>query len=82
MATPLSMEWILITNGKEQRLNDEDNLFEIVFEGYRIFPLNEKLEIKRTLKSEQLGAGIIEELTFKNHFTYCKYRLVSLHSVN
>ncbi|MFQ3543070.1 DUF2584 family protein [Halobacillus rhizosphaerae] len=82
MSTPLSMEWLLITEGKERRVDADDNLFEISFPGYKIFPMNEPLEIRRHIKSDQIGAGIIEEVILKNNTTICKYRLVSLYSVN
>ncbi|WP_173916356.1 DUF2584 family protein [Halobacillus sp. Marseille-Q1614] len=82
MATPLSMEWTIITDGKEKRVFPNDNLFEIIFEGYKIFPLNERIEIKRNIRSDQIGAGRIEELVLKENTTICKYRLISLHSVN
>ncbi|UOQ42781.1 DUF2584 domain-containing protein [Halobacillus salinarum] len=82
MSTPLSMEWVLITEGKEKRVNENDNLFEISFDGYKIFPMNETLEIRRHLKSDQIGSGNIEELVLKNNTTICKYRLISLYSVN
>ncbi|WP_163526176.1 DUF2584 family protein [Halobacillus ihumii] len=82
MSTPLSMEWSLITDGKEQRVHADDNLFQIVFDGYKLFPMNEKLEVRRNIKADQIGTGIIEELILKNNTTICKYRLISLYSVN
>ncbi|WP_082234049.1 DUF2584 family protein [Halobacillus massiliensis] len=82
MSTPLSMEWTIITNGKEKRVFPNDNLFEITFEGYKIFPLNERIEIKRNPRADQIGSGQIEELILKENSTVCKYRLISLHSVN
>ncbi|MFC7060386.1 DUF2584 family protein [Halobacillus seohaensis] len=82
MSTPLSMEWALITGGKEKRVNSNDNLFEITFEGYKLFPMNETIDIKRNIGSDQIGSGEIKELLLKDNATVCKYRLISLHSVN
>lgn len=82
MSTPISMEWVIYTEGKERRVNAEDNLFEMVMDGYKLFPLNEPLEIKRNKYSKIIGSGSIEELVLKNHTTTCKYRLLSLYSVN
>ncbi|WP_181348397.1 DUF2584 family protein [Thalassobacillus sp. CUG 92003] len=82
MSTPLSMEWKLITEGKEKRVNAEENIFEIVFDGYKIFPMEETIEIKRHIKSDQIGSGQIVELWLKNNQTVCRYQLVSLYSVN
>jgi hypothetical protein len=82
MSTPFSMEWIIITEGKENRVNEDDNLFEIRYEGYKLFPLNELLELRKYPFSKQTGFAIIEELVLKEQSTICKYRLISLHSVN
>ncbi|MCP3030757.1 DUF2584 domain-containing protein [Halobacillus sp. A1] len=82
MSTPLSMEWTLITGGKEKRVNPDENLFEITFEGYKLFPMNETIEIKRNIRADQIGSGEIKELLLKDNTTICKYRLISLHSVN
>ncbi|GGF09865.1 hypothetical protein GCM10010954_05440 [Halobacillus andaensis] len=82
MSTPLSMEWTLITEGKEKRVQPNDNLFEITFDGYKLFPMNERIEIKRHIRSDQIGSGEIEELILRKNTTICKYRLISLHSVN
>ncbi|UOR12524.1 DUF2584 family protein [Halobacillus amylolyticus] len=82
MSTPLSMEWSLITQGNEQRVYSNDNLFQVVFDGYKLFPMNEKLDVRRTRKSDQIGTGMIEEIVLKDNTTICKYRLISLYSVN
>ncbi|AKG04443.1 hypothetical protein AAV35_006355 [Salimicrobium jeotgali] len=82
MATPFSMGWVLITEGKEKRLDPDDNLFEVTFDGYQLFPMHEHLEVRRHLKSDQIGTANIEQLTLKDGRTICHYRLVSLYSVN
>ncbi|SDI99225.1 DUF2584 family protein [Salimicrobium halophilum] len=82
MATPFSMTWVLITEGKEKRLDPNDNLFEVVFDGYQLFPMNEHLEVRRHEKSDQIGTADIEQLTLKDGTTICHYRLISLYSVN
>ncbi|WP_347860515.1 DUF2584 family protein [Salimicrobium sp. PL1-032A] len=82
MATPFSMRWVLVTEGKERRLDPNDNLFEVVFDGYHLFPMNEHLEVRRHEKSDQIGTADIEQLSLKDGKTLCHYRLVSLYSVN
>ncbi|MDC3412977.1 DUF2584 domain-containing protein [Aquibacillus sp. 3ASR75-11] len=82
MTMPFLIEWVLVTKGKEKRLTDQENMFQITLEGYRIFPIHQTIDIKRYNNSDQIGRGEILELTLKNNQTICKYRLVSLHSVN
>ncbi|ARI77318.1 DUF2584 family protein [Halobacillus mangrovi] len=82
MSTPFTMEWLIITEGREKRVNEGDNLFEIAYEGYKLFPINEPLEIRKHFSSKVIGSCVIEELILKNQATHCKYRLISLNSVN
>ncbi|MFG6114597.1 DUF2584 family protein [Halobacillus sp. MO56] len=82
MSTPFSMEWKMITEGQEKRINAEDNIFEITFDGYKIFPIEEIIEIKRHPDADLIGSGKVVELIFKNQQTTCKYQLISLYSVN
>ncbi|MFD1018412.1 DUF2584 family protein [Thalassobacillus hwangdonensis] len=82
MSTPLSMEWKLLTGGKEKRIDVNDNIFEITFDGYMIFPMEEDIDIMRHKDSDQIGSARVVELTFKSGMTICKYQLISLYSVN
>ncbi|MCT2535045.1 DUF2584 domain-containing protein [Aquibacillus koreensis] len=82
MSMPLAFEWRLITHGKEKRIVGEENLFEITCNGYKVFPINEQIEIRRHHDSDQIGNGKIVELTWKNDVTICKYQLLSLYNVN
>ncbi|WP_186577741.1 DUF2584 family protein [Aquibacillus kalidii] len=82
MSMPMAIEWKLITYGKEKRIKGQDNLFEITFDGYKLFPLNETIELRRNDVSDQIGSGEIVELTWKDNTTVCKYQLISLYNVN
>lgn len=82
MTMPLTMEWNIITEGKEMRYGEKENVFEIQFSGYRLFPLDELVNIMRHEESEQIGTAKIVELNWKNDVTTIKYILVSLYSVN
>ncbi|MBM7552537.1 DUF2584 family protein [Thalassobacillus pellis] len=82
MPSPFTMEWNLITHGKEKRIDQADNIFEMDFEGYRIFPMGENIEIKRNDKADLIGIGKIVEIIFRDGRTICKYQLISLYSVN
>jgi hypothetical protein len=79
---PFLIEWVLVTEGGEKRLTDQENMFQISFDGYRLFPVNQMIDVKRHADSEQIGRAEIVELTLKNNKTICEYRLLSLHNVN
>ncbi|TFB24017.1 DUF2584 family protein [Filobacillus milosensis] len=82
MPTPLIMEWVLITNGNEKRLSEEHDIFIIKFNGYKLFPIDETIEIKRNNRTKQVGIAKIVKLVFENNQTICHYQLLSLQSVN
>ncbi|WP_182199363.1 DUF2584 family protein [Paraliobacillus salinarum] len=82
MTVPFSIEWKLVTGGNEQRVEDRENFFSIVLDGYQLFPMEEQIEIQRNQSSDLIGFGKVVELTWKNNQTICTYQLVSLHSVN
>ncbi|MCP8616097.1 DUF2584 family protein [Salirhabdus salicampi] len=82
MSIPLTVEWRIITRGREQRVNQEDNTFEIVFDGYKLFPLDEPIDIMRHEDSDQIGTAKVKKLAMAEQKTVCTYQLVSLYSVN
>ena len=82
MTMPLTIEWKLVTNGTEKRVADQENHFSVELAGYKLFPIEERIEIRRHLESDQIGFGKVVELTWKNNQTICTYQLLSLYSVN
>ncbi|GGM23319.1 hypothetical protein GCM10011351_06400 [Paraliobacillus quinghaiensis] len=82
MTMPLTIEWKLVTEGTEKRVVDQDNHFYVKLEGYKLFPMHERIEIRRHQESDQIGFGEIVELTWKDNQTICTYQLLSLYSVN
>lgn len=82
MTMPLTLEWRLVTEGQEKRVTDKENHFSIILEGYRLYPIQEQIEITRHEHSDQIGSGKIVELTWRDNQTICIYQLLSLHSVN
>ncbi|WP_026570182.1 MULTISPECIES: DUF2584 family protein [Sediminibacillus] len=82
MSMPMSIEWKLLTHGREKRLQHQQNMFEIEFTGYKLFPINQTIEIKRHHDSDQIGSGKIVEISWKEERTVCTYQLLSLYSVN
>lgn len=81
MKMPITMEWVVVTNGKEVRLK-EDNTFSLVHRHYKLFPLNVPIEVKKTQDSETIGFAEIKELTWKNDTTTIIYELKKLKGVN
>lgn len=79
---PLEINWKLVTQGKETRIANQENMFEITLDGYKLFPIDDTIEIRRHRDSDQIGSGKIIELTWRNNKTICKYQLISLYNVN
>ncbi|SEN44892.1 Protein of unknown function [Amphibacillus marinus] len=82
MTTPLTLEWTLVTEGLEQRVENRENCFTLTLDGYRLYPIQEQIEITRHKSSDQIGFGKIVELTWRDNQTICMYQLISLYSVN
>ncbi|UFU01240.1 DUF2584 domain-containing protein [Radiobacillus kanasensis] len=82
MSMPLSIEWKLVTDGKEKRIQEQDNTFEIQFADFRLFPVDQLIEIRRHENSDQIGTGKIIEMTWNERGTHCRYQLHSLFNVN
>lgn len=45
MGMPVEFNTMIVTKGKETRI--EENVFELMKEGYRIYPLNIPLEVRK-----------------------------------
>lgn len=82
MSMPITIEMSLVTEGKEIRLPDQPNCFKLIVEGYRLFFIDQVIEIKRQRNQDHIGFGKIIELRWKDNQTTCHYRLTSLQSVN
>ncbi|MEI4789053.1 DUF2584 domain-containing protein [Bacillus sp. FJAT-53060] len=80
MGMPVEFNTMIVTKGKEVRI--EENVFELMKEGYRIYPLNIPLEVRKTKDGEKTGTAFVEKLELTDNVTKVTYRLVSLHSTN
>ncbi|CAL8898351.1 conserved hypothetical protein [Bacillus pumilus] len=80
MGMPVEFNTMIVTKGKETRI--EENVFELMKEGYRIYPLNIPLEVRKTKDGEKTGTALVEKLELTDNVTKMTYRLVSLHSTN
>jgi hypothetical protein len=80
MGMPLEFQTLIVTKGKEKRI--ENNLFILEKEGYRIYPIDIPIEVKRTLQSEASGQAVVKKIELANNRTVITYELISLHSIN
>jgi hypothetical protein len=80
MGMPLEFNTLIITKGKEQRV--KENTFVLEKEGYRIYPIDIPIEVRRTLQSEASGQAVVRKVELENNKTVITYELVSLYSTN
>ncbi|WP_078544417.1 DUF2584 domain-containing protein [Litchfieldia alkalitelluris] len=80
MGMPLELNTLIVTKGNEQRI--EENLFSVVKQGYRLYPIDIPLEVRKTLESETSGQAIIKKLELEGNTTKLTYQLISLNSTN
>jgi hypothetical protein len=80
MGMPLEFNTLIVTKGKEQRV--EGNTFILEKEGYRIYPMNIPIEVRRTLQSESSGQAVVRKIELQNNKTVITYELISLNSIN
>ncbi len=80
MGMPLELNTMIVTKGKEDRVASND--FTLVKEGYRLYPINIPLQVRKTIDGDTVGTGIIKKVTWEENQTTITYELTSLHSVN
>ncbi|KON86660.1 hypothetical protein AF332_07540 [Sporosarcina globispora] len=80
MGMPLELNTMIVTKGREKRL--DENYFSLVKDGYRLYPLDIPIEVKRTIDSDLNGMGVIRKVEWENSQTSITYQLVSLNSTN
>ncbi|WP_077214313.1 DUF2584 domain-containing protein [Bacillus dakarensis] len=80
MGMPLELNTMIVTKGREER--KEENLFTLTKEGYRLYPLDIPIEVKRTIDGELSGNALIKKVQWENNTTQITYQLISLHTSN
>jgi hypothetical protein len=80
MGMPLELNTMIVTKGREKRL--EENLFLLEKKGYRLYPIEIPLEVKKEIEGDLNGTGIIKKVEWQNQSTFITYQLISLHSTN
>jgi hypothetical protein len=80
MGMPLELNTMIVTKGREQRL--ENNFFTLKKEGYRLYPVDIPLEVKKTIEGDLTGTGVIKKVEWSENATTLTYQLISLNSTN
>jgi len=77
---PLELNTIIVTKGNENRIGD--NLFLLEKTGYRLYPIDIPIDVKRTMDSDSSGTAIIQKVEWEKGKTTIFYQLISLNSTN
>jgi hypothetical protein len=80
MGMPLEVCTMIVTKGKEKRV--DGNTFILEKDGYRLYPIDIPLEVRRTKQSETSGKAIVKKIELTNEKTYVTYELIALNSTN
>jgi hypothetical protein len=80
MGMPLELNTMIVTKGREKRL--EENLFQLVKDGFRIYPLEIPIEVRKTKEGDVSGQAIIKKLELAEDKTILTYQLIALKSTN
>ena len=80
MGMPLELNTMIVTKGKEKRLNE--NNFTLVKNEYRLYPMGIPIEVRKTIDSERDAIAKIKKLEWENEQTTLYYELVSLNTTN
>lgn len=80
MGMPLELNTLIVTKGREKRVGE--NTFTLIKEGYRLYPIDIPLDVRKTLESDTNGTAIIKKIELENNQTTIYYDLVSLNSTN
>lgn len=80
MGMPLELNTMIVTKGREERI--QDNLFHLEKEGYRLYPLDIPIEVRKTKDGEPNGNALIKKVEWQTNRTTITYQLISLNSTN
>ncbi|MCM2531358.1 DUF2584 domain-containing protein [Neobacillus pocheonensis] len=80
MGMPLELNTMIVTKGREKRI--EENLFQLEKEGYRLYPIEIPIEVRKTMDSDSNGTALIKRVEWQKNSTTLTYQLISLNSTN
>ncbi|WP_026563236.1 DUF2584 domain-containing protein [Bacillus sp. UNC41MFS5] len=80
MGMPLELNTMIVTKGRELRV--EENVFTLEKEGYRLYPIEIPIDVRKTMDSDSSGTALIKKVELQNNSTTITYQLISLNSTN
>ncbi|MEH7013653.1 DUF2584 domain-containing protein [Neobacillus niacini] len=80
MGMPFELNTMIVTKGREKRV--EENLFQLEKEGYRLYPIDIPIDVRKTIESDTSGTAVIKKVEWQNSSTSITYQLISLNSTN
>ncbi|MFL6562118.1 MAG: DUF2584 domain-containing protein [Bacillus sp. (in: firmicutes)] len=80
MGMPLEFNTMIVTKGREKRV--EENVFTLEKEGYRLYPIEIPIDVRKTMDSESSGTALIKKVELQHNCTTLTYQLISLNSTN
>ncbi|MEH7074675.1 DUF2584 domain-containing protein [Neobacillus drentensis] len=80
MGMPLELNTMIVTKGREKRV--EENVFLLEKEGYRLYPIDIPVDVRKTIDSDSSGTALIKKVELQNNSTTITYQLISLNSTN
>lgn len=80
MGMPLELNTMIVTKGNETRVRE--NLFTLVKEGFRLYPVEIPIEVRRTMEGDLIGIAKIKKVEWENNETTLHYQLIALNSTN
>jgi Protein of unknown function (DUF2584) len=80
MGMPLELNTMIVTKGREKRV--EENVFILQKEGYRLYPIDIPIDVRKTIESDSSGTAVIKKVEWQQNETTITYQLISLNSTN
>jgi hypothetical protein len=80
LGMPMELNTLIVTKANEKRV--EENLFVLKKDGYRLYPIEIPIDIRKTLDGESRGTALIKKVEWENNCTTITYELISLNSSN
>lgn len=82
MGMPLELNTMIVTKHKEEKTNVE-NVYRLMKEGYRLYPIDiPVIEVRTTKDASPYAYAKITQLTWEKETTWITYELVELLGVN
>jgi hypothetical protein len=80
MGMPLELNTMIVTKNREKRV--EENLFLLEKDGYRLYPIDIPIDVRKMMDSDSSGTAVIKKVEWQNQQTFITYQLISLNSTN